>query len=101
MCIGVPVRVMAAGANQASCEGRGGRACVDLALVGPQAAGTWLLASQGRAIRVLTEEEARHIDDALDALEAALAGEGDLDRYFADLVGREPQLPDHLREGQR
>ena len=48
------------------------------------------------AIRLLIDEEARLIADALDGLGAALNGE-DCDRFFADLVDREPQLPDHLR----
>ncbi len=38
------------------------------------------------------------VGNALDALEAALAGETDLDRHFADLVNREPELPEHLRK---
>lgn len=97
MCVGVPMRVVEAGVGEAACEGRGARARIDLALVGPQEAGTWLLAFNGRAVRVLSEEEARRTGDALDALEAALAGDGDLDRFFADLAGREPRLPEHLR----
>jgi hydrogenase expression/formation protein HypC len=46
---------------------------------------------------VLTEEEAMQISAALDALEAALAGESDLSRFFPDLADRVPQLPEHLR----
>ena len=34
----------------------------------------------------------------VDALDAALAGDGDIDAFFADLVGREPTLPPHLRD---
>ena len=101
MCIGIPMQVVACGSHQATCEGRGAEAHVDITLVGTQAAGAWLLAFQGRAVRVLTDEEARHMSHALDALEAALAGEDNFDRYFADLAGREPQLPDHLKGPQR
>ena len=37
--------------------------------------------------------------DLRDALDAVLAGSDDVDRFFADLVGREPQLPPHLKGG--
>ena len=47
-----------------------------------------------------TREEARLIDDALDGLAEAMEGR-DVDALFADLVGREPQLPEHLREGAK
>jgi hydrogenase expression/formation protein HypC len=97
MCIGVPMRVASEGLGRAWCEGRAGRAELDMQLVGPQPAGTWVLAFQGTARRVLTEEEAMQISAALDALEAALAGESDLSRFFPDLADRVPQLPEHLR----
>jgi hydrogenase expression/formation protein HypC len=48
------------------------------------------------AVRLLDEEEARLIGDAIDGISAALDGQ-DVDRFFADLVDREPQLPEHLR----
>jgi len=48
------------------------------------------------AIRVLDAGEARLIDDALKGLEAAMRGEN-FDSLFADLIEREPKLPDHLR----
>ena len=41
--------------------------------------------------------EARLIEDALDGLAAAVEGR-DFDALFADLVGREPELPAHLRD---
>ena len=66
-------------------------------LVGEQPPGTWVLAFQGSAVRVLTAEEAAQTNAALDALEAVLAGAADLDAYFADLVDREPALAGHLR----
>ena len=66
-------------------------------LVGDQPVGTWLLAFRGAAVRVLSTDEARQTNGALDALEAALAGDGDIDAYFADLVDREPVLPEHLQ----
>jgi hydrogenase expression/formation protein HypC len=98
MCIGVPMQLAEAGESHAWCNGRGGPSRVDLAIVGPQPAGAWVLAFQGAARRVLSVEEAAQTNAALDALEAAIAGERDLGPFFADLVDREPQLPDHLRK---
>jgi hydrogenase expression/formation protein HypC len=97
MCIGVPMQVVESGDSFAWCEGRGGRARIDLQIVGPQPAGAWVLAFQGAARRTLSAAEAAQTDAALDALEAALAGRDDLGIFFADLVDREPQLPEHLR----
>jgi hydrogenase expression/formation protein HypC len=57
-----------------------------------------VLAYQGSAVRVLTEDEARQTSAALDALDAAFRGESDVDAFFADLVNREPVLPAHLKE---
>jgi hydrogenase expression/formation protein HypC len=97
MCIGVPVRVVDGDDVAAWCDGRGGRQRVDMMLVGAQPAGTWLLAFRGSAVRVLSDEEASATNAALDALDAALAGESDFAAYFGDLIGREPQLPAHLK----
>ena len=58
--------------------------------------GTLVLVDHGSAVRVLDPEEARLIDDALEGLAAAMEGQN-VDALFADLVGREPQLPEHLR----
>jgi hypothetical protein len=46
----------------------------------------------------MTAEEAAQTAAALDALDAVLAGAGEVDAFFADLVEREPQLPAHLKE---
>lgn len=97
MCIGVPMRLLEAGTRQALCEGRGQRETLDLMLVGGQSIGTWVLAFRGAAMRVMSTLEARETDAALDALEAVLTGDGNIDAHFADLVDREPVLPDHLK----
>lgn len=98
MCIGIPMRVAEPGELQAWCEGRGERRLIDMQLVGPQPAGAWVLTFLDAAREVLDAQQALRIDAALDALDAALRGEtADFDRYFADLVGQEPQLPEHLR----
>ena len=88
MCLGIPMRVMSPSSEfllQATCEGRGEKRIVNLALVGPQSEGSFVLVFSGHAQRVLDREEALQIDLALDALEAALSGETDFDRFFPEL----------------
>ena len=71
---------------------------MDTLLVGNQAPGTWLLAYLGAAREVIDAERAFQINRALDGLQAALDGSAQqLDAFFEDLVGREPQLPLHLQ----
>jgi hydrogenase expression/formation protein HypC len=103
MCIGIPMQVVEPeGAGAAWCAGRAGRQLVDMALVGPQAPGTWVLAFAGAAREVMDPQAAARTDAALDALESVLAGDAStVDAAFADLVGREPQLPEHLRPASR
>ena len=83
---------------EALCERRGERERISMLLTGAQPKGTKILAYLGAAVRVLGELEARQIDDALDAVSKALKGEN-VDHLFADLVDREPQLPDFLNGG--
>jgi hypothetical protein len=45
----------------------------------------------------MTPAAASQTLEALQALDAALTGGSDVDRFFPDLVGREPELPEHLR----
>jgi len=97
MCVGFPMTVVEGDAFEALCDRRGERRSVSMALVGAQAAGTKVLVHVGTAVRVLDPLEAAQIDDALDAVEKALAGEN-VDHLFADLVDREPQLPEFLRK---
>jgi hydrogenase expression/formation protein HypC len=98
MCVGVPMQVIHCEEGMAVVEGRGRRERLNLMLTGEQPEGTWVLAYQGSAVRVLTEDEARQTSAALDALDAAFRGESDVDAFFADLVDREPVLPAHLKE---
>jgi hydrogenase expression/formation protein HypC len=101
MCIGVPLQIVGVEALVAVCEGSGRRERIDLALVGEQPTGTWILAYQGAAVRTLTPDEAAQTAAALDALAAVLAGEANVDAYFADLIDREPVLPEHLKGNPR
>ncbi len=96
MCIGIPMQVVEAGEYVARCEGRGQSADVNMLLVGPQEPGTWILNFLGSAREVLSADDARKINDALDALEAVMNGDAsvDIDAHFADLAARE-RVPTH------
>ena len=98
MCIGIPARVVCVDGLRAQCESRNGRCTIDLSLTGPVAPGTWVLTFLGAAREVIDDARARDIESALASLEAIARGETGLDAWFADLVGREPVLPAHLRE---
>jgi hydrogenase expression/formation protein HypC len=101
MCIGIPMQVLANEPGFALCEGMGERRRVETLLVGEQPPGSWLLVFLGSAREVLSEADARQIGDALQALElvmqGGMQGDGAIDHLFADLVDREPQLPDFLQ----
>lgn len=102
MCVGIPARVLRMDDNsilRAQCESRNGPCTADLSLTGPLAPGAWVLTFLGVAREVLDETRAHDINAALDALDAIARGEtgASLDAFFADLTGREPQLPEHLR----
>lgn len=100
MCVGLPMRVIEVDGGMALCERRGERARLDAMLLAGLAPGDFVLAFQGSAVRVLDAVEAARTDDALDALEAAMRGDVDTGRHFADLVDRMPELPVHLRGGR-
>jgi len=98
MCIGIPMQVIESGEHHAWCSGPDGRMSVDLALVGAQPPGTWLLVFMAAAREVLDPQAAANIAAALDGLAGALAGDSArVEAAFADLTGRTPQLPEHLR----
>ena len=96
MCIGIPMRVIEGDDVTALCERAGDVHRISTMLVGALPPGGYVLVHLGSAIRALDAEEARLIDNALSGLAVALEG-GDVDAMFADLVGREPELPPHLR----
>jgi hydrogenase expression/formation protein HypC len=101
MCLGIPMQVVAAEAHSAVCRGRNGLERIDTLMTGPLEAGQWVLTSLGAAREVIDATHAAQVESALDALSAVLSGEGDvsalIDHHFADLVNREPQLPEFLR----
>ena len=90
------MRVVECGQVWAWWEEGGERQRVDMQLVGPQPAGSWVLVFLGAAREVLDEERALRVRDALSAMQAVLAG-APIDHLFADLIEREPRLPDHLQ----
>ena len=96
MCVGVPMRIVEGDEVSALCVRDEDSRRVSMLLIGAQEPGTQVLVHIDTAIRALDAHEARLIDDALRGLDAALRGES-FDRLFADLIDREPQLPEHLR----
>ncbi len=71
---------------------------IDPILVGKPEIGTWVLTFLDTAREIISPEQAAQIQDALQALTLTLQGDYDVDYLFADLVNREPQLPDFLSE---
>ena len=104
MCIGIPMQVLhLEQAGVALCQARDGAPrtqSVDLSLLeqSPPPA-SWLLVHIDVALRVLDPEEAKHVADALLAVSAAARGEP-FEHLLGDLIGREPQLPAHLRNAR-
>ncbi len=87
MCVGIPALVLEDGDFVARCRTRNGEEQINLMLTGPQPAGTWLLTFLGSAREVISEEDARQIDMALDGLSAIMGSDAeiDVDRYFPGL----------------
>jgi hydrogenase expression/formation protein HypC len=96
MCLGVPMRVIEGDDMSALCEGAGRIERISMLLIGAQPVGAHVLVHLGTAMRTLDEEEADLITAALAGLDAALAGRA-FEAHFADLIGREPQLPAYLQ----
>jgi len=99
MCIGEPMRIEAVDGMLAQCRDRhGALQTIDLLLVGEQPAGTWLLVFLDTARDVIDEARAHMVREALAAVTSVMQGERlDIDAAFADLIDREPQLPDFLK----
>ncbi len=97
MCLGFPMTVVSGDETQALCRRGEDAHSVSMLLVGAQTPGTHVLVHLGAAMRVLADEEALAIDRALTGLAAALDGNA-YEHYFADLIGRDPELPEFLRE---
>ncbi|MCW8916902.1 MAG: HypC/HybG/HupF family hydrogenase formation chaperone [Magnetovibrio sp.] len=93
MCLGIPMKIEQLGHGWAQCVDRDGSTRrVTTLLIDSHDVGDWVLVHLDNALRLMDEAEANQIADGLKAVQAALRGE-DVDHLFADLVEREPQLP--------
>ncbi|MCB1942572.1 MAG: HypC/HybG/HupF family hydrogenase formation chaperone [Candidatus Accumulibacter sp.] len=97
MCLSIPMQVVALEGEDGDCaivERRHGNALrrerVNMMLVGPQPIGTWILASLGLAKEVLDDHQRTLIEEALDALAAAMRGDYDPSAYFSGLTYTPP-----------
>ncbi len=97
MCIGLPMQIVEPRGRMAIARFGEELREIDLALVGAQPAGAWVLTFFDAAREVVTEEQAKKTQDALRAVALVMQGDTSVDHLFADLIGREPQLPEHLR----
>lgn len=99
MCLGIPMQVIKAHENSALCEGRNGQMLINTMLLEKVEVGQWLLTFLDAGREVIDAERAALVNAALDGLQAISAGgEADMDMFFADLVNREPTLPEFLRK---
>ena len=96
MCLGIPMQLLDGDGVTGLCQRGDDIRRVSLMLVGAQPVGTHVLVHIDTAVRVLDPSEAEVIERAIQGLEAALDGRG-FEHLFADLIDREPQLPEHLR----
>lgn len=97
MCIGIPMQVQRCEGQLATCLRDDQAQQIDMSLVGEQPPGTWVLTFLSCAREVLSTADAERINQALEALGSVMAGQSQIDHLFADLVDREPPLPEHLR----
>ena len=97
MCIGLPMQVVEPQGRYALCRYESGMRKIDMVLVGEQPAGAWVLVFLDAARETITAEHAARTQDALRALALVMQGETSVDHLFADLAGREPELPAHLK----
>jgi hydrogenase expression/formation protein HypC len=100
MCLGIPMQVVEIEGVFAICDSRNGRSRINTMLVGDVQPGQWLLTFLDAAREIIDAERAALVNAALDALSVVADGGSDFDACFADLIGREPQLPDFLRKDQ-
>ncbi|MCC8935711.1 HypC/HybG/HupF family hydrogenase formation chaperone [Bradyrhizobium sp. Arg62] len=96
MCLGLPMTIVETDGITALCEQGNEQRRVSVMLLSQASVGAKVLVHIDSAVRLLNEDEARMISEAIDGIEASLNGQ-DCDRFFADLIGHEPQLPEHLR----
>lgn len=100
MCVGTPMQLIDGNGLRGRCRALDGTEHeIDLLLVGHVPSGSWLLTHLGTAREVIDGGHAIRVGAALAALHELGAGRpANLDLAFADLLDREPQLPDFLKE---
>ncbi len=72
MCLGVPMRIVESDGFTALCERRDEQRRVNVMLIEEAPVGAWVLVHVANAVRLLDEEEASLINEALDELASAL-----------------------------
>jgi hydrogenase assembly chaperone HypC/HupF len=98
MCLGIPMQVVSIEGVFAVCDSRNGRSRINTMLLNDVQPGQWLLTFLDTARETIDAERAQMIDCALDALNVVANGGTNFDDCFPDLIGREPQLPDFLKD---
>lgn len=101
MCIGIPMQiessVESSNGSRALCrDAHGQQFDIDTMLIGEQPAGTWVMTFLNTAREIISNDHAHTTIQALQALENVMLGES-FEHLFADLIDREPELPDHLK----
>ena len=97
MCVGIPMEIIGTDGLRAIADDEGTARNIDMALVGEQPEGTWVLTFLGAAREVIAEEEALKIQAAVSALKSVMGGTIPEEDAFADIEERGPQLPPHLQ----
>lgn len=97
MCVGIPMQILRCDGLRAVADDGDDHLVIDLALVGEQPVGTWVLTHLGSARETLEEDEALKIRAAVAALKSVMGGVLPDTDPFADIEDRGPQLPPHLQ----
>ena len=101
MCVGIPMTVREVYEDGTClCERDARTERVEIGLAGEVKPGDLLMVFRGTALRHMTEEEVREVNDVLSALADVMAGDATEETIragFPDLVDREPELPEHLK----
>lgn len=98
MCIGIPMQVVETGFGEARCKNGEAIETIDTALVSDLEPGEWVMVFLGAAREKISAEYAHQCRDALAALQTVMGGGNDYEHLIADLIDREPELPDFLKD---
>lgn len=109
MCVALPMQVLAMEGEIAICQSRNGVERLNTLLTGRLQPGDWVLGFLGSAREVIDADRAAQVNAALEVVAATMHGtpasaaelDALINTHFADLVGREPELPAFLRKENR